>query len=63
MEPLNRKVAIRRMPPSSDDKRPMPPIAVALRRQTLEEERHFHAALELLLAEMVRQHFDREGQP
>ena len=46
---------------SSVSKPPLPRIAVAQRRQTLEEERQFHAALELLLADLVRQHFGREG--
>jgi hypothetical protein len=39
-----------------------PTIVVAVRRQTLEEERRFTAALDLLLTEMVRQHSGRGGK-
>ena len=64
---LKKTVAVKQRPLnsdlSSDSKQPKQPIAVVIRRQTLEEERQFHAALELLLADLVRQHFDREGKP
>jgi hypothetical protein len=37
-------------------------MAVALRRQTPEEERRFSAAFQLLLVELVRQQLGREGK-
>jgi hypothetical protein len=43
---------------------PMQPplVNVAVRRQTPTEQRQFNAAFELFLAELVRQHFGREGK-
>ena len=41
--------------PLSPSRRP-PSIAVAHRRQTQEEQRQFNAALDVFLAEWVRQH-------
>ncbi len=38
-----------------------PIVVVAVRRQTLDEERQFNSALEVLLREMVRQELGREG--
>lgn len=37
-------------------------IAVSIRRQTLEEERQCNAAIQLLLAELVRQQLGCEGE-
>lgn len=37
-------------------------IAVSLRQQTLEEERRCNAAIQLLLAELVRQQLGCEGE-
>ena len=37
-------------------------VAVSVRRQTPEEERRFTAALNLLVAELVRQHLGRGGK-
>lgn len=38
-----------------------PPITVVIRRQTLEEERRFDAAIKLFLTELVRQQLGRQG--
>jgi hypothetical protein len=38
-------------------------IAVAYRRQTHEEQRQFNAALDVFLAEWVRQHLGPQGKP
>jgi hypothetical protein len=38
-----------------------PIVVVAVRRQTLEQQRQFNSALEVLLREMVRQELGREG--
>ena len=43
--------------------RSAPHIAVAYRRQTLEEERRFTAALDLLITEWVRQFLGSGGKP
>lgn len=37
-------------------------VAVAIRRQTPEEQRRFNAAFEVFLAEMVRLHLDRSDK-
>jgi hypothetical protein len=47
------------MPMSS---RKTAPLAVATRRQTPEEQRQFHAALDVFLAELVRQHLGPQRQ-
>ena len=55
--------------PKPTPTRPMSPtrkgcsIAVAYRRQTLEEERRFTAALDLLITEWVRQFLGSGGKP
>jgi hypothetical protein len=46
--------------PSS--RRKIAPIAVAHRRQTLEEQSRFNAATDALLIEMVRQQLSRRSQ-
>ena len=51
----------KRLPPTRPTSRPRTPpaIAVATRRQTPEDQRQFNAALDVFLAEWVRQHLGR----
>ena len=46
---------------ASKTKAVKPIVVVAVRRQTLDEERQFNSALDVLLREMVRQELGREG--
>ncbi len=47
--------------PRRDGRKPVA-VAVAVRRQTPEEERQMEAVIDLFLAETVRQHFERQSQ-
>ncbi len=63
----NQKVIFARSKPIAST-RPMPrqrdplELAVATRRQTHEEQRHFEAVLDVFLSEMVRQHLGPQKQ-
>jgi hypothetical protein len=45
-----------------DETKVEPKLVVAFKQQTLEEERRFDAAVDLLLSEWVRQRLGREGK-
>ena len=47
--------------PRRDGRKPVV-AAVSVRRQTPEEEREMEAVIDLFLAEIVRQHFERQSQ-